>query len=102
MTVGQPACSAWNIATSLVAAGSGDHRAASVLFDAYAGQRRYLVSAIRVVPMQLLNGMLFFITVLLLAIDFYHRWTDGDSVTLLGRPYFCRICFLPVVPPALV
>jgi hypothetical protein len=51
--------------------------------------------------MQLLNGMLFFITVLLLAIDFYHRWTDGDSVTLLGRPYFCRICFLPVVPPAL-
>jgi len=43
--------------------------------------------------MQLLNGMLFFVTVLLLAIDFYHRRTDGDSVTLLGRQYFCRICF---------
>ena len=102
MAAGRPAWSAWSIATSLVAAGSGDHRDASVLCDAYADQRRYLVSAIRVVPMQLLNGMLFFVTVLLLAIDFYHRWTDGGSVMCSVCPSLCHICFLPVVPPALV
>lgn len=49
---------------------------------------RYLVSAIRVLPMHLLNGMLFFLTVLLLTIGFYLGWTDGDNVTLLGALLF--------------
>jgi hypothetical protein len=49
---------------------------------------RYLVSAIRVLPMQLLNGMLFFLTALLLTIGFYLGWTDGDSVTLMGAALF--------------
>ena len=49
---------------------------------------RHMVSAIRVLPMQLLNGMLFFLTVLLLTIGFYPGWTDGDSVTLLGVSLF--------------
>ena len=43
---------------------------------------RYLVSVIRVLPMHLLNGMLFFLTVLLMSIGFYLGWTDGDSVSL--------------------
>jgi len=51
---------------------------------------RYLVSAIRILPMHLLNGMLFFLTVLLLTIGFCLGWTDRDSVTLLGA-----ILFLP-------
>jgi hypothetical protein len=49
---------------------------------------RHVVSAIRVLPMHLLNGMLFFLTVLLLTIGFYLGWTDGDSVTLLGAALF--------------
>ena len=49
---------------------------------------RYLVSAIRVLPMQLLNGMLFFLTVSLLTIGFYLGWTDGGGVTLLGAALF--------------
>ena len=40
--------------------------------------------------MHLLNGMLFFLTVLLLTIGFCLGWTDRDSVTLLGA-----ILFLP-------
>jgi hypothetical protein len=55
-------------------------------------KRRHVVSALRVLPMQLLNGMLFFLTVLLLTIGFYLGWTDGDSVTLLGA-----VLFLPYV-----
>jgi hypothetical protein len=49
---------------------------------------RYLVSAIRVLPMQLLNGMLLFLTVSLLSIGFYLGWTDGDSVALSGAALF--------------
>jgi hypothetical protein len=49
---------------------------------------RHVVSAKRVLPMQLLNGMLFFLTVSLLTIGFYLGWTDGDSVTLLGTALF--------------
>jgi len=49
---------------------------------------RYLVSAIRVLPMQPLNGMLFFLTVSLLTIGFYLGWTDGDSVALSGAALF--------------
>jgi len=51
---------------------------------------RYLLSAIRILPMHLLNGMLFFLTALLLTIGFYLGWIDRDSVTLLGA-----ILFLP-------
>ena len=51
---------------------------------------RYVVSAMRVLPMQLLNGMLFFLTVSLLTIGFYLGWTDRDRVTLLVCPSFCR------------
>jgi hypothetical protein len=49
---------------------------------------RYLVSAIRVLPMQLFNGMLLFLTVSLLTIGFYLGWTDGGSLTLLGASIF--------------
>jgi hypothetical protein len=37
---------------------------------------RYLVSAMRVLPMHLLNGMLLFLTVILLTIGFYLGWTE--------------------------
>ena len=53
-----------------------------------------MVSAIRVLPMYLLNGILFFLTVLLLTIGFYLGWINGDSVTLRVRPSFCRTCCL--------
>jgi hypothetical protein len=49
---------------------------------------RYLVPAIRILPMQLLNAMLFFLTVLLLTIGFYLGWSDGDSVTMMGAALF--------------
>ncbi len=55
---------------------------------------RYMVSAIRVLPMQLLNGMSFFFTVSLLTIGFYLGWTDGGGVTLLGASL---VIFLPYV-----
>jgi hypothetical protein len=55
---------------------------------------RHVVSAIRVLPMQLLNAMLFFLTVLLLTIGFYLRWTDGGSVTLLGASLFLPYLFV--------
>jgi|GEM_PF-5045896 len=55
---------------------------------------RHVVSAIRVLPMQLLNGMLFFFTVLLLTIGFYLGWTDGGGVTLLGASLFLPYVFL--------
>ena len=55
---------------------------------------RHVVSAIRVLPMQLLNGMLFFLTVLLLTIGFYLGWSDGDSVTLLGAVLFLPYAWL--------
>ena len=55
---------------------------------------RHVVSAIRVLPMQLLNGMLFFLTVLLLTIGFYLGWTDGGGVTLLGASLFLPYVFL--------
>lgn len=55
---------------------------------------RYVVSAICVLPMQLLNGMLFFLTVSLLTIGFYLGWADGDSVTLLGAAFFLPYLFL--------
>jgi len=53
-----------------------------------------VVSAIRVLPMHLLNGMLFFLTVSLLTIGFYLGWTDGDSVTLLGAVLFLPYALL--------
>lgn len=55
---------------------------------------RYLVSAIRVLPMQLLNGMLLFLTVLLLTIGFFLGWTDGGGVTLVGLSLFLPYAFL--------
>jgi hypothetical protein len=55
---------------------------------------RHAVSAIRVLPMHLLNGMLFFLTVLLLTIGFYLGWADGDSVTLLGAALFLPYALL--------
>ena len=48
----------------------------------------YLVPAIRVLSLQLLNRMLFFLTVSLLTIGFYLGWTDGGGVTLLGAALF--------------
>jgi hypothetical protein len=47
-----------------------------------------LVLVIRVLPMQLLNGMLFFLTVLLLTVSFYLGWTDAHGITLLGASHF--------------
>jgi hypothetical protein len=55
---------------------------------------RYLVSAMRVLPMHLLNGMLLFLTVLLLTIGFYLGWTDGGSVSLLGAALFLPYALL--------
>ena len=55
---------------------------------------RYLVSAIRVLPMQFLNGILFLVTVLLLTLGFYLGWADADSVTLLGVSFFLPYAFL--------
>ena len=55
---------------------------------------RHVVSAIRVLPMQLLNGMLFFLTVLLLTIGFLLGWTDGGGVTLLGAALFLPYALL--------
>ena len=49
---------------------------------------RYPVSAIRVLAMPLLNGMLLFLTVSLLTIGFYLGWTDRGGVTLLGAALF--------------
>lgn len=56
--------------------------------NAYAVNSRYLVSATRVLPMQLLKRMLFFFTVLLLTIGFHLGWTAGGRVTLLGATLF--------------
>jgi hypothetical protein len=44
---------------------------------------RYNVSAMRVLPMQVLNGMLFLLTTLLLIIGSYLGWTADGGVTLL-------------------
>jgi hypothetical protein len=55
---------------------------------------RYLVSAMRVLPMQLLNRMLFFLTVLLLTIGFYLGWTDRAGSTLLGVALFLPYALL--------
>jgi hypothetical protein len=55
---------------------------------------RYLVSAIRLLPMQLLNGMLFFLTVLLLTVGFYLGWGDKGSVIPLGVSLFLPYMFL--------
>jgi len=43
---------------------------------------RRVVSLRRMLPMRILNGMPFFLTVLLLTVGFYLGWTDGDSATL--------------------
>ena len=48
----------------------------------------------RVLPMHLLNGMLLFLTVILLTIGFYLGWTEGGSVTLLGASFFLPYAFL--------
>jgi hypothetical protein len=55
---------------------------------------RHVVSAIRVLPMQLFNGMLFFLTVLLLTIGFYLGWSDGGGITLLGASLFLPYALL--------
>jgi hypothetical protein len=44
--------------------------------------------------MQLLNGMLFFLTVSLLTIGFYLGWTDGAGSTLLGVALFLPYALL--------
>ena len=49
---------------------------------------RHVAPAIRVIPMQLLNGMMFFLTMSLLTIGFYLGWTDAGGVTLLGAALF--------------
>jgi hypothetical protein len=53
---------------------------------------RHVVSAKRVLPMQLLNGMLFLLTIILLTVGFYLGWTDGSGVPLL-----VAVLFLPYV-----
>lgn len=58
---------------------------------------RHAVSAIRVVPMQFLNAILFLLTMLLLTIGFYLGWTDGGSVTLLGASLVPYVCLAPLV-----
>jgi len=59
---------------------------------------RHVVSAIRVLPMHLLNGMLFFLTVSLLTIGFYLGWTDRGGVTLWGVALFLPyVLFAPLV-----
>ena len=58
---------------------------------------RHVVSAIRILPVQLLNGMLFFLTVSQLSTGFYLGWTDGGSVTPLGRPSFPYVLLAPLV-----
>jgi hypothetical protein len=58
----------------------------------------YLLSAMRVLPMHLLNGMLFFFTVLLLTIGFYLGWTDRGGLTLWGVALFLPyVLFAPLV-----
>ena len=52
------------------------------------GKGQYLVPAIRVLPMHLLNGMPLFLTVSLLIIGFCLGSTDGGGVTLLGAALF--------------
>jgi hypothetical protein len=49
---------------------------------------RHGISTVRVLPMQLFNGMLLFLTMSLLTIGFYLGWTGGDGVTLLGAALF--------------
>jgi hypothetical protein len=58
---------------------------------------RHMVSAIRVLPMHLPNGMLFFLTVSLLTIGFYLGWTDGSGVTLLGASLFLPYALLTLL-----
>jgi hypothetical protein len=59
---------------------------------------RHVVSANRVLPMHLLNGMLFFLTVSLLTLGFYLGWTDGGGVTLLGAaPFLPHVLLAPLV-----
>jgi hypothetical protein len=55
-----------------------------------------VASVIRVLLMQLLNGMLFLLTVLLLTVGFYLRWGDGGGVTLVG--VFVLLPYLLVAP----
>jgi hypothetical protein len=51
---------------------------------------RWPVSAIRVLPVHLLNERLFFLTALLLTIGSYLGWTDGCNMTLLSVSLFLR------------
>ena len=45
-----------------------------------------------------LNGMLFFLTVLLLTVGFYLGWTDRGGVTLRGVALFLPyVLFVPLV-----
>jgi hypothetical protein len=55
---------------------------------------RYMIAATRLPPMQLLNGMLFFLTARLLTVGFYFGWADGGRVTLLGASFFQPYMFL--------
>ena len=55
---------------------------------------RFLVSAIRVLSMHLLNGMLLCLTVSLLTIGFYPGWTDVGRLLLLGAASFLPYALL--------
>lgn len=55
---------------------------------------RHVVSANRVLPMHLLNGMLLFLKVSRLTIGFYLGWTGGGSVTLFGASLALPYVFL--------
>ena len=85
---GWPVCSARRIATLLVAAASVSYVTLMLV------RGRHVVSAVRVLPLQLLSGMLFFLSVLLLTIGFYLGWTDGGGVTLLGASLFLPYALL--------
>jgi hypothetical protein len=55
---------------------------------------QHVVSAMRVLPMQVLNGMLFFVAVILLTIGFYLGWADIGRVTLHGTSLLLLYLFL--------
>lgn len=44
--------------------------------------------------MQLLNGLSFFLTILLLTLDFYLGWADEGGITLLGVSLFVPYLFV--------
>jgi hypothetical protein len=83
-------CFAWDIETLLVIA-IGPLLSCGMLMLV---KGHHMVSAIRVLPMQLLNGALFFLKAMLLTVSSYPGWADRGSVTLLGASLFLPQVFL--------